>query len=112
MPLLVARLMARGLPVPRWAENGGELLPIPGRRFRFDLAWPDVWLAVEVDGGGFVGGRHGNGRGIESDAEKVSLATALGWRVMRVTPTQVKDGRASEWIAAAYLRVSSAPPSP
>lgn len=102
VPLLVARLEARGLPTPRWKGNGGELRPIPGRQFAFDLSWPDVWLAVEVDGGGFVAGRHGRGTGIELDAEKASRATALGWSVMRVTPAQVRDGRASEWIAAAY----------
>jgi len=72
------------------------------RRWRFDLAWPEVMLACEVDGGGFVNGRHSRGRGIENDCEKISQATALGWRVMRVTPGQIKRGEALRWIELSY----------
>lgn len=75
--------------------------------WRFDLAWPAALLAVEVDGGGWVNGRHSRGAGMESDCAKFSLAVALGWRVMRVTPRQVKDGRALRWVERA-LGVSEA----
>lgn len=78
--------------------------PVPEHRFhstrkwRFDLAFMDAKLGVEVDGGGFVNGRHSRGTGIEKDAEKFAAAMLLGWRVLRVTPKQVKSGQAVQWI--------------
>ena len=70
------------------------------RRWRFDLAWPDQMLAVEVDGGGFIpgGGRHSRGTGMEKDNEKIATAMLMGWRVLRVTPRQVTKGEAIAWI--------------
>ncbi len=73
----------------------------PTRRWRFDVAFPNDKLAYECDGGGWIGGRHSRGGGIEADAEKFSEAVAMGWRVGRVTPKQVKDGRALGWIKRA-----------
>ena len=71
------------------------------RDWRFDFAWPDAMLALEMDGGGFVGGRHGTGDGIEKDCEKYTNAAVLGWRLLRVTPRQVKNGQAVDWIQRA-----------
>lgn len=73
----------------------------PIRRWRFDLAWIDAQVAVEIDGGGFVNGRHSRGLGIEKDAEKYAEALLLGWRVFRTTPRQVKTGVTVDWIARA-----------
>lgn len=73
----------------------------PERRWRFDLAWPDRLLAVEVDGGGFVAGHHSRGVGMDDDAEKITSAVALGWRVARVTPRLIRDGRALTLVIAA-----------
>lgn len=86
-----------------------EKLPMPEReyvfaaprKFRADFCWPDRMLMVEVDGGGFVGGRHGRGLGMEADCEKASLAAVLGYRVIRVTPRHIVSGKAIEWIRAA-----------
>jgi very-short-patch-repair endonuclease len=72
-----------------------------GRRWRFDAAWPDLSVAVEVDGGAFVGGRHVTGTGFEKDAEKMSTAAAMGWRVLRITPRMIEDGRALRLIEEA-----------
>lgn len=58
-------------------------------------------LLIEVDGGGYIRGRHSTGTGIEGDCEKQSAAAILGFRVLRVTPKQVDDGRALAWIRAA-----------
>lgn len=71
-----------------------ELVFAPPRRWRFDFAWPDRMLAVEVEGGTFVQGRHSRGKGIEGDAEKYNAATLLGWRVLRFTTDMIHDGRA------------------
>lgn len=69
-----------------------------GRRWRFDFAFPEHKVAVEVEGGAFVGGRHTRGAAFEADCEKYNEAVLLGWRVIRVTPRQVEDGRAVAWL--------------
>lgn len=68
------------------------------RRWRFDFAWPAHKLAVEVEGGGYSQGRHTRGDGFEKDMEKYNEAITAGWAVLRVTPDQVRDGRAIMWI--------------
>jgi len=57
----------------------------PTRRWRLDFAWPEHKTAVECEGGLYVRGRHVRGSGYEDDCEKYNEATALGWRVFRVT---------------------------
>ena len=68
------------------------------RRWRFDFAWPEYMLAVEVEGGHWVGG-HGGER-FDQDCEKYNTATTMGWRILRVTPAQVTSGEAIGWIIA------------
>lgn len=58
-------------------------------------------ILVEIDGGGYVAGRHSRGAGMEKDAEKQSAAAILGYRVIRATPKQVEDGRCLQWIKEA-----------
>lgn len=58
-------------------------------------------LLIEIDGGGYVAGRHTRGAGFEADAEKQSAAAILGYRVIRLTPKQVEDGRGLNWIRQA-----------
>ena len=66
----------------------------PTRRWRFDWAWPDQKLALEVDGAVYSRGRHTRGKGFENDMEKLNEALLLGWRVLRVSTGMVADGRA------------------
>lgn len=73
----------------------------PTRRWRFDLAWPERLVAVEVDGGTWIGGRHTTGSGIEGDARKQSTAASMGWRVLRVTRSMVDDGLALDLVEQA-----------
>jgi very-short-patch-repair endonuclease len=81
----------------------------PVRRWRFDLAWPDAKLAVEVEGGVYVegGSRHTRGPGYEADCQKYAEALVLGWRVLRVTPRQVKTGMALRWIEGALEQIAT-----
>jgi len=72
----------------------------PARRWRFDFAWPARKLAVEVEGGIWVDGRHGRGAGMEKDMEKYNRATVLGWAVLRFSPGGVKNGNACREIEA------------
>lgn len=55
----------------------------PARKWRFDFADPERKIAVEIDGGVFVKGRHSRGAGYRSDCEKLNAAAALGWRVFK-----------------------------
>jgi len=68
------------------------------RKWRFDFAWPGELLALEVEGGTWIAGRHARGAGIEGDCEKYGWALVMGWRVLRVTGKQVKSGQAIEWL--------------
>lgn len=65
-----------------------------GRRWRFDWAWVDQGVAVEVEGGAFIAGRHTRGAGFLKDMEKYNTAAILGWRILRVTPKQIENGEA------------------
>ena len=64
----------------------------PARQWRFDFAWPDSLVAVEIQGGTWTGGRHGTGVGIEQDAEKLNAAVSIGWRVALVTSKMIASG--------------------
>lgn len=76
------------------------------RRWRFDYAWPNLWVrdrgtewpllgvALEVEGGVFSFGRHAREAGMVKDMEKYNQAVLFGWRILRVTPQQVADGSA------------------
>jgi very-short-patch-repair endonuclease len=70
----------------------------PLRKWRFDFAWPAQLLAVEVEGGTWVFGRHGRGSGFEADCEKYAEAISMGWRVLRVTAGMVTTGVALKYI--------------
>jgi very-short-patch-repair endonuclease len=61
----------------------------PYRRWRFDIAVPDLMVAVEIEGGIWSGGRHTRGKGYQGDMEKYNAAQMLGWKVLRYTPDQV-----------------------
>lgn len=63
-----------------------------GRRWRFDFAWCARMLALEVEGGVWIYGRHNRAKGYIADLEKYSTAAALGWRIIRLTPEQLEQG--------------------
>lgn len=68
----------------------------PERRWRFDFAWPDRKVALEVEGGVWIAGRHTRGSGFVKDMEKYNAAATLGWRVLRVQPKDLlKDSTAA-----------------
>lgn len=71
------------------------------RLWRLDFWFAGAKLAVEIDGGGWVNGRHSRGDGIERDCEKASHVAMAGYRLMRVTPGQIKRGEALKWIQVA-----------
>lgn len=70
----------------------------PVRRWRFDYAWPELKVALEVHGGVFTNGRHTRGKGFTEDKVKMNNAQLLGWIVIEVTTAQVKNGDMLVWI--------------
>ena len=87
------------------AEYEEEYMFLKGRRFRFDFAWPQHMIAVEIEGGTFVQGRHTTGVGFAKDCEKYNLATLEGWRVYRFTTQMVKDRTAIKFMHKIFLKV-------
>lgn len=72
----------------------------PVRKWRFDFALAKG-IAVEVDGGIWVQGRHSRGGGMEEDFVKMNEGALLGWRVLRFSTGQVKSGMAIDTIKRA-----------
>ena len=80
-----------------WRVYGNGIAPVTeyqfaasiGRRFRFDDAWPDVKVAVEIDGGQWQ--KHGGRHNTDADRMKLNFAAALGWRVLRFSGTMLRD---------------------
>lgn len=87
--LLLNRLEWAGLP------TGQAQYPVvTGRQFRFDRAWPEQRVAVEVQGGVWANGAHSRGSGVQRDCVKLSMAAAVGWRVLPVTREMIESGQA------------------
>ena len=71
--------------VTAWFQDNG--LPAPdfeyvfasdiGRRWRFDICWPDHRVAIEVNGGIWIRGGHNRGAQMLKDWEKWNTATAI-----------------------------------
>jgi very-short-patch-repair endonuclease len=77
----------------------------PTRRFRFDFAWPDHFLALEIEGGIYSRGRHVRPVGFKNDCEKYNEAAILGWTVIRVTSDQLNNNEAIGWITRALINL-------
>ena len=84
--MFLAQLQEHGFPDPE-----EEYRFLQGRRFRFDFAWPLANVAVEIEGGTFVQGRHVTGAGFSKDCVKYNLAARDGWCVYRFTTAMVKS---------------------
>lgn len=66
-----------------------ELRFAPPRRWRFDFAFPEQGLAVEIEGAVWTNGRHTRGAGYAADCEKYNAAVLAGWRILRFTSDQL-----------------------
>nr|WP_243850499.1 DUF559 domain-containing protein [Modestobacter marinus] len=77
----VAAVLAGLAPVP-------QLLVIEGGVFlgRVDLGWPEVRLAVEYEGA-----HHFDAEQIVRDDERYAAMIAAGWRVIRLSSTDLRD---------------------
>ena len=68
-----------------------EYRGIPNRKFRFDFCHPSSRVAIEIQGGLWMGGRHSGGAGQIKDFEKLNLATLGGWRVFQLSSEMISD---------------------
>ena len=59
----------------------------PVRKWRFDYAFPEIKLAIEINGGAFINGRHNRSTGAINDWLKLNAAQRLGWCVLQYTPS-------------------------
>ena len=91
------------VPVEEYRFAGDLRRPETGHvyMFRFDFAWPQYKLAVEVDGGTSMVRRTKRGQLIaigshaqDSDYEKINLAAELGWTVLRYTVKMLRKNPA------------------
>lgn len=60
---------------------------VPGRKFRIDIALPEIRLAIEVDGWEWHGKHKGD---FERDRERQNLLTIHGWRILRFTAGNIR----------------------
>ena len=72
-----------GLPPP---EVNRPLL-VGGRWIECDCVWPSVGVIVELDGFAV----HGTAAAVESDRARDRMLQARGWRLIRVTWSQLRD---------------------
>lgn len=94
--LLVKQLQCAGFVEPEreYPTGYGEC--------RFDFAWPEIKLAVEVEGGIWQGGRHTRGAGFSKDCDKYNHAAIDGWCVIRLTGAHLNKRAGIETIKRAY----------
>lgn len=68
-----------------------ELMFHQERKWRFDYAYPDQKIAIEIEGlvQPWKKSRHTQNDGYKEDCIKYNEATVLGWRVLRFTQDMV-----------------------
>lgn len=103
----------RSYQLPRFERGFMFALEDMGRRWKFDFAWLQYRVAVEIEGlvvqrvhiatldergrvikiepELIVRGRHASVEGFNEDCVKYASAAQLGWTVLRFTPKQVND---------------------
>lgn len=61
----------------------------PDRRWRFDYSWPGNHVAVEINGGVWIYGRHNRAKSYIADLEKINTAQCLNWIVLQYIPQKI-----------------------
>ncbi len=87
-----------GLPEP----EREFLFAKPDRLWRFDFAWSDRGIALEVEGGVWTHGRHTRGKGFLGDMAKYNAAALRGWYVFRCTPRTLDTMETVNMVKLAY----------
>jgi len=98
--LFAQQLQLAGLPAPE-----REFKFHSERKWRMDFAWPDISLAVEVEGGIWNYGRHNRPQGFIADTEKYNAASVMGWTLLRFTGAQIRTGCALKQVQDAFFNL-------
>lgn len=64
----------------------------PIRKWRIDFCWPEYLLAVEIEGGVWISGRHTRPTGFIKDKEKYNELAHFGFCLLRFTPAEIRKG--------------------
>lgn len=100
----LVRGLLYSLKVARLPKPVTEYVFMQDRDFRFDAAYPQEKVAIEVEGGTGHGGgksRHTTPSGFKKDCEKYGEAAVLGWCLLRFPPDMLRDGSAVAMIGRA-----------
>jgi len=75
------------------------------RKWRFDFAWPNALVALEIEGGLFMegGGAHSHPTNIMRDVQKYNVATFMGWAVIRMADREVRANPVDTCVEIARL---------
>ena len=73
------------------------------RKFRFDFAHLPSKIAIEINGGNWIGGRHTNALALNKEYEKFNLAAMEGWRMFVLSPGMIGE----EWLEAIAQAIQS-----
>lgn len=104
--LFMNQVRAAGLPLPgvevHFAkERVGSATGIRKRLkkyglkdWRFDFVWRAHRVAVEINGGNYVQGRHSNATALTDEYRKINKAQQLGYKVLLFDGGMVKSGEA------------------
>jgi hypothetical protein len=65
----------------------------PQRRWRFDWYIPSRQVAIEIEGGVWITGRHTRPAGYVKDIEKYNTATLMGIRIYRIVRSDIKSAQ-------------------
>lgn len=94
---------AQGLPEPVQQYQFDEV-----RKYRFDFAFVDRLLAIELHGGQWINGGHNRGSGQQKDVEKKRLAISQGWYVLEYTTEDLKNPvQVIEQVVNIYRKINS-----
>lgn len=84
------------IPTISWKAFG---IPEPTAEYRFcermwrlDYCWVDAKVALEIEGGIWKQGRHNRPKTMIAEMAKYNRLAVLGYRLIRATPDDVKDG--------------------
>lgn len=86
--LIVSYFISEKLPAPIFEYKFHNI-----RRWRFDWAWLEQRVALEIQGGIFIMGRHSRGAALLKEWEKLNAAAIMGWRILYCQPSDLFKGK-------------------
>jgi hypothetical protein len=94
----LAKLIAAAPEIPAPVQ---EFRAIPARRYRWDFAWPEHRLLLEVNGGAWMKSSysHKSGPQIVRDYTKNNLAVAAGWKILYCESSMISKKKIIEYLA-------------